>query len=103
VNCSLCFLFSAGTKLLCSGLGKELGRAAYNTADNRFIPTTECLLIFSQLTNLEMTIKFDVATCIDHVTRSQNIHVEFKFQVYSTKCGTEYILSILSNWVSNFI
>jgi len=39
------------------------------------------VLIFSQLTNLEMTIKFDVATCIDHVTRSQNIHVEFNVQL----------------------
>ncbi len=48
VNCSLFFLFSAGTKLLWIGLGKELGRAPHNTTDNRFILTTACiLLIFS--------------------------------------------------------
>lgn len=45
VNCSLSFLFSAGTKLLCLGLGKELGRAADNTTDNRFILATACLLL----------------------------------------------------------
>lgn len=69
VNYSLCFLFSAGTKLLCSGLGKVLGRAAYNTTDNRFILTTECLLfIFSYVTNLEMTIEFDFAVCNVHMS-----------------------------------
>lgn len=69
VNCSLCFLFSAGTKLLCSGLGKVLGRAAYNVTDNRFILTTACLLLlFSYVTNLEMTVyslmlQYVMSTC----------------------------------------